>query len=59
MTDEKAQEIIEKLDRLLAIFEGRAPGEVRRRAKADVVSYLQKHKMSVHGGHGGEEGRTT
>ena len=33
MTDEKAQEIIEKLDRLLAIFEGRAPGEVRRRAR--------------------------
>ena len=54
MTDEKAQEIIEKLDRLLSFFEGKAPGEVRRRAKADVISYLQKHKMSVHGEHGRE-----
>lgn len=54
MTDAQAKEIIEKLDRLLSYFEGRSPGEVRRRAKADVLSYLTKHKIGVNGEHGGE-----
>lgn len=48
------QRIEAKLDELLALFKGLAPGEVRRKAKADVVSYLQKHKISVSGEHGGE-----
>jgi hypothetical protein len=54
VTDAQAKEIIEKLDRLLSYFEGRSPGEVRRRAKADVLSYLTKHKIGVNGEHGGE-----
>lgn len=52
MTDETAREIIEKLDRIIAYFEGSVPGEVRRRAKHDVVAYLQKHKIGVSGEHG-------
>lgn len=57
MTADREQQLdrIEmKLDRLLDIFSGKAPGEVRRRAQADVLHYLTKHGMSVKGQHGGE-----
>jgi hypothetical protein len=54
MDQDQLNRIETKLDRLLEIFSGKAPGEVRRKAQADVLHYLTKHGMSVKGQHGGE-----
>lgn len=59
VVSDQLDRIEEKLDRLLEIFEGRAPGELRRRARADVINYLTRHKIRLDKGHGGEEGRST
>lgn len=51
----KLDRIEMKQDRLLEIFTGKAPGELKRKAQADVLRYLTKHGMSVKGKHGREE----
>ena len=54
MTQDQADRIEGMLKELLDIFKTQSPGEVRRKAKSDVLRYLQRHQNGVKEGHGGE-----